>query len=395
MNTMNKPEKKRFYILSVDLVQSVFLIWFVSGHTCLWWDSTLDTQFPNLPFIINVFLILSFIVPPGFLFLYSFNTVNSLLRKNTAEDRKRSRSRLLKRGTIFFFIAEFAELSAALINSPQFILNSLLTWELFHQFAFSTFFLLVVFEIAWSIEKHKNWCYQKICIIELIVCFVFILLLFLLFHDYTQDLRIDTLFVELELNSIIQKAVFENGQAPIIPYLLFPIFGGIFALFLDFPNKNRGSINRNAGVLTIIGVSFLAIGFFMWTNIEKYVSPVIQYPISSPVVFISLGAMSLIMLLLIYLIDINTLYTRKTISKYFVPFILVSKITLTVYFLHNVGYVIPSNLPIIQSVISDVNIALVVGFLYSVFFVLVAIVWKKWKFKYSFEWIIWKLQNSK
>lgn len=390
---MSKSEQSRFYLLSVDLVQSFFLIWFVSGHTCIWWDSTIDNQFPNLPFIPYFFIMLSFIIPPGFLFLYSFNTVNSLLRKKTEEDRKKSRSRLLKRGTIFFFIAEFAELITALINSPQFILNSLLTWELFHQFAFSTFFLLLVFEIAWSFEKHKNWFYQKICIVEFILCFIFILLLYLLFHDFTQSLRIHTLFVDLELNSIIQRAIFENGQAPIVPYLLFTIFGGFFATFLDFPNKERGSINRNARIMTILGVGFLAIGFYMWINIEEYVSPVIFYNISSPVVFISLGVMSLGILILIYLFDINSLYTRQKISKYFVPFILVSKITLTVYFLHNLAYVIPSSLPIIQLIIPSIYIALIVGLLYAVFFIAVALVWQKWKFKYSFEWIIWKLQN--
>ncbi len=394
MENSVKNDQRRFYILSVDLIQAIFLFWFVSGHTCLWWDHTIETRYPDVSLVPFLFITFALIVPPGFLFLYSFNTVNSLLRKISIEERKESRSRLLKRGLIFFLIAEFAEFSTALITSPNYLLNSLLTWELFHQFAFSTFFLLLLFEIAWSIERQKNWSYQKICIAEFIACFSVILLIYLVFHDYTQTNKIEGLFVNLELKSIIERAVFESGQAPIIPFLLFSLQGGLIALFLDLPNEQRRNINIKANFVVLSGIIFFILGIIS-LSIEKYVSPVMYYPASSPVVFISLGVIPLGVILLVYLLDINLLYSQRSIHKLLAPFVLVSRITLTVYIVHNLAYIIPPNSPIIQFLITDIHVALGVGVIYSIFFIFVAYIWQKWSFRYSIEWVIWKLQNSK
>jgi hypothetical protein len=394
MNNSIDTGQRRFYVLSVDLIQAIFLFWFVSGHTCLWWDPTIETRYPDVTLVVFLFITFALVVPPGFLFLYSFNTVNSLLRKKTIEERKKSRSRLIKRGFIFFIIAELAEVSSALITSPKYLLNSLLTWELFHQFAFSTLFILLLFEIAWAIERQSNWSYQKICIMEFLVCFGIILALFLVFHDYTQTQKIEGLFVDLELNSIFQRAIFESGQAPIIPFLLFSLQGGVIALFLDLPNNQRQNINNKAIFVVILGIVFSILGILS-LSVEKYVSPVMYYPASSPVVFLSLGAIPLSIVLLIYLLDIDSFYSRQSISKLLAPFVLVSKITLTVYIVHNLAYVIPTDLPIIQLIITDIHIALGIGVIYSIFFILIAYIWQKWNFKYSLEWLIWKLQNSK
>ncbi|MFX0086290.1 MAG: hypothetical protein ACFFAU_11460 [Candidatus Hodarchaeota archaeon] len=394
MENVVKKGQQRFYVLSVDLIQAIFLFWFVSGHTCLWWDHTIETRYPDVPLVVFLFITFALIVPPGFLFLYSFNTVNSLLRKKSIEERKESRSRLLRRGLIFFFIAELAEVSTALITSPNYLLNSFFTWELFHQFAFSTLFILLLFEIAWLIERYNNWSYQKICIAEFIVCFSIILAIYLVFHDYTQTKKIEGLFVNLELKSILERALFESGQAPIIPFLLFSLQGGFLALFLDLPNEQRRTTNIKAKFVIISGIVLFIIGILS-LSIEKYVSPVMYYPASSPVVFISLGVIPLGVILLIYLLDINSLYSRRSIHKLLAPFVLVSKITLTVYIVHNLAYIIPPDTKIVQFLITDIHIALGVGVIYSIFFIFIAYLWQKWSFRYSIEWVIWKLQNSK
>ncbi|MHA1542759.1 MAG: hypothetical protein ACTSQH_07265, partial [Candidatus Hodarchaeales archaeon] len=77
------------------------------------------------------------------------------------------------------------------------------------------------------------------------------------------------------------------------------------------------------------------------------------------------------------------------------PLVLLSKITLTVYLTHTFLYIIPPDLPLITSLIPNIYVIILFGFLYTVFFILLAIIWSKYKFKYSLEWLIWKFQKIK
>ena len=94
-------------------------------------------------------------------------------------------------------------------------------------------------------------------------------------------------------------------------------------------------------------------------------------------------------------VDINSMFGHRQINRLLIPLVLLSKITLTVYLAHNILFIIPPNIPLINALIPDLNAILIFGFFYTVFFVLLAIIWSKYKFRYSLEWLIWKFQNTK
>ena len=172
--------------------------------------------------------------------------VNSLLRRTTKSDRQQSRTKLLKLTLLFFLIAEFAEGSAALVTNPEFLLNFLLTWELFHLFSFSTIFLLVIFEFAWKLEEIKNYDLRKVSTGILMVILLLILATFLIFHDYTGSQDFEHMYVYLILNSVLTRIFFEYGQNPLIPWLIFPVIGGIMAIYLDLPHKPKSEVLKNS-----------------------------------------------------------------------------------------------------------------------------------------------------
>ncbi|NHJ01324.1 MAG: hypothetical protein EAX86_04235 [Candidatus Heimdallarchaeota archaeon] len=391
--TATKSSQNRFYIITTDLIQGIFLFFFVIGHTGLWWDSTLDVRWPNIPILGSLLVTFALVIPPGFLFLYAFNTVNSLLRRETKEERLKSRIRVLKRGILFLAIAEIAEASSALVVSPEHLFNFLLTWELFHMFGLASFVIIIIFELAWRIEEKFGWNYKKNAMMLMLGTAIITLCLYLIFHDYSLSTRIKGLYVELTWQSILERAVFELGQAPIIPFLTFPMVGGLVSTFLDLPYNSKEIIRQRMGYITGIGIVAMIVGFLL-LRIEPYVGPPVFYPASSPLVFFSIGSNILMSMLGIYFLDLDSLYGRKQPNKILLPIVLVSKITFTVYIVHNFAYVIPSDLPIIQTLIPNLNIVILAGFLYACFFIAIAAIWQKWRFKFSLEWWIVTLQNK-
>lgn len=364
----------------------------IIGHVMLWWDPSIDSRWPDITLPAALIIAIALPAHPGFLFIYGFNVVNSLLRKEESE-RRETRYRLLKRTIIFFLIAEFCEGSAALVNRPELLLNFLLTWELFHMFALSTLFLLLVFEFAWWIEEQGYINYKRVIIASLSSFLFLIVIFFLLFHDYTNRVGIQSVYVNLNINSILQRALFEYGQNPVIPFFSFPLLGGLIASFLDLPHERKNIVLKKAGVVLIGGISALITGI-MFLGIERYVSTPILYPASSSFVLITIGVLIITTILLILFIDLRLLYSSQTVNKIFLPIILISKISLTVYIIHNVAFVIPANSTIIRVLIPSEIAIIVFGILYSLFFVFVAFIWQKWKFKYSLEWMILKLQSA-
>ena len=389
METTVSEPKKHFYIATTDILQGISIFFMIIGHTGLWWDGKLDEQWPNLPFAAWLLLVIAFVVPPGFLFWYSFNSANSLLRKTSSSDRAVSRDRLLKRSIIFFFIAEVAEMMAALASGNP-IINYLLTWELFHMFALSTLFILGVMELAWYLEGKTSKNYNKIAIFELIVSLLFILVIYLIFHDYSPDRMIST-YVELNINSIFQRIFIDYGQSPIFPYLGFSASGGLLALYLNLPNDTIENIKRKANTSIIIGAFFFLIGVLL-LGVEQYSSPPMRDPITSNLVFITIGFHWMSVTAGILLIDIKTLYGVPELNKLLLPIILLSQITLTVYLLHNIAFAIPPDL--VKGVITTVELVIVLGFLYTIFWILVALKWKEFGFRLSIEWIVINTQRA-
>ncbi len=386
-------KQEQFYLASVDILQGISIFFVVTFHTMLWWDHFIDSKWPEVSFIASVFMATAMLIPPLFFFLYSFNVVNSLLRRTTKADRQQSRIRLLKRTLLFFLIAEFAEGSTALVTNPEYLLNFLLTWELFHLFSFSTIFFLIIFEFTWKMEDIRNYCHRKVSLSVLVVVLIIILGIFLIFHDYTSSQGFGQMYVDLTIDSILTRMLYEYGQNPLIPWLIFPVIGGIMAIFLDLPHKHKPEVLKNARYVLLIGIvpMILGIGFL---GIERYISTPVAYPASSSFLFISIGTVILSTMFLILFIDLNTRDLHQIANKPFFPLILISKITLTIFIVHNVAFIISPELPIFKLLISSETAAMAVGLLYSLFFVLVAFIWQRWHFKYSLEWMILQLQRA-
>jgi hypothetical protein len=355
----------------------------------IWWDSLIDLKWPNLQYEAAVFMTVALLIPPFFFFLYGFNVTNSLLRKKEKIERQETRHRLLKKTIIFFIIAEFSEGTAGLVVSPEHLLNYLLTWELFHLFSLSTLVLLLVFEFAWYIEVTLRWNHKQVTTIILSLFLVFVLAIFLIFHDYSDEVGTRGIYVNLDLNSFFQRIVFEDGQNPVIPWISFPIVGGLLASFLDLPHEQRNTLLKKVGKVLFLGTCFLIIGVLLLDQ-EGFRSPPVLYPASSSFVLITIGGIILITMIMILFIDLPS---RQTVIKVFSPIVLISNISLTVFIVHNAAFIIPSDSPFIRALIPSITAVMIVGALYCVFFIIIARLWKKWNFKYSVEWMIWKLQR--
>ena len=393
MSLLSGTEKKKFYLVSTDVLQGISLFLMVIGHTSLWWDGNLDSIYPDLPLLPLILLRFAFLVPPGFLFWYTFNTVNSLLRKYQLEERLNVRTRLLNRTLIFFLIAEFSEIMAGLMSSPENLLSFVFNWQLFHMFALASLLPLLVFEVAWNLEKRKKSNTARFSSFLFLLVMLVVLYTFLIFHNYSESIKID-LYKGLKLESLLQRIFLDDGQSPIFPYLSFSAAGGFLASYLNLPNQDKKSIFRKTPLALLIGLVFLTVGI-MFTSIEQYTSTPVGYPSSSSFVLISIGVHILSTTGLILLIDINSLFDRKSVNKFLLPLVLLSKITLTVYLTHTFLYIIPPDLPLITSLIPNIYVIILFGFLYTVFFILLAIIWSKYKFRYSLEWLIWKFQKIK
>ncbi|MHA1541807.1 MAG: hypothetical protein ACTSQH_02390 [Candidatus Hodarchaeales archaeon] len=351
----------------------------------------MDVRWPNLPDLIVLFMATALVIPPFFMFLYGFNNTNSLFRKDEKSKRKETRIQFLKKTVIFFVIAEFSEGMAGLVVSPEHLINYLFTWELFHLFSLSTLVILITFELAWFIESKMGWDYKQVITLLLLVTLVVVVGFFLLFHNYSDLNRTKGIYVNLDLNSILQRIFFEDGQNPIIPWITFPIAGALIASILDLQHKPKDALFKPLIGALSLGACFLILGV-VFLEKEPYRSTALLYPASSSFVLISLGVLILITTILILTIDLPS---RERITSFFSPIILISNISLSVFIFHNVVFIIPPKSAVIQSLIPTLTASMIVGVLYCVIIVFIAIIWKRVNFKYSVESMIWKLQRLK
>lgn len=389
MNIGTKTTKKRFYLQTTDIFQGLAIFPMIIGHAGHWWDHSLAYQWPNLQPLSNIIIAVGFLVFPTFLFMYSFNTTNSLLRKEDVSSRREVRIRLVKRSVIFALFGFLAQLIQALLSRDKF-LNWLLTWHLFYMFALSTLFIFLLFEFIWWIEKQTR---QDVCTIAFFLSLTFVIGLFLLLHDYSVTVHV-TEPVMLNINSILSNIFIDFGFCPILPWLSFSLAGGLTASFLDLPRASKKTILKKARFVLLGSILFIIIGWF-FLSIERWVSTPVLYPASSSFVFSAIGLLVFFTTIMILLIDLDQMFSRKSINKLLLPFILLCKISLTVFIIHNIAFVINPALQLGNiRVFPDETSVIVAGTLYSLFFVLVAIIWQKWQFKYSLEWMIYKLQSA-
>ncbi|MHA1978987.1 MAG: hypothetical protein ACW98I_18935 [Candidatus Hodarchaeales archaeon] len=390
MFTKTDNKQASFYLVTVDILQGICIFFFIIWHTMIWWDNLIDSNWPNIQYEAAVFMTVALLIPPFFFFLYGFNIGNSLLRNKEKRKQLKTRNKLIKKAIILFILAEISETLAGLISSPEKLINYIFTWELFHLFSISTLILLIVFEVAWYAEINLHWNYKKITVIIFSLFLAFVFAIFLIFHDNSNGIGIGGLYTNLNSNSIFKRIFFEDGQNPIIPWISFPIGGGLLALVLDLPHEQRNAVVKKGWGVLIVGTCFLMLGGLFLSK-ENFHSPPVLYPASASFIFITTGVLILVTMLMILLLDVSV---SQTINKAFSPIILLSKISLTVFIVHNIAFVIPPESPLIRAILPSITAVMIAGILYCVFFILIAALWKEWHFKYSVEWMIRKLQNS-
>ncbi|MFX1256071.1 MAG: hypothetical protein ACFFCZ_30970, partial [Promethearchaeota archaeon] len=252
-------------------------------------------------------------------------------------------------------------------------------------------FILFIFEIGWYLGGKTNLQdyleHRQIVTILFVINLAVILVIFLIFHDYSMTKKVP-LYVNLDIIKIARFALLDDGQCPMIPWLSFSLVGGLIASFLDLPNVNRGNSIKRAILVLLGGVLALGLGI-LFLNIEKFTQPAVLYPASSSFMFITIGILTIVIIVLICLIDLDSIYSHTKVNRLLYPFVIISNISLTVFFVHNGFFILD------PSLIQSEAIFFLVFTLYWLFFALVAFIWQRWQFKYSLEWIIMKFQNAK
>lgn len=385
--------QKRFYLQSVDVIQGILVLMFIWGHTLVWWRYEITINFhnaftdPTVRGVVYILLGMGMGIFPYFMFLFAFNQTNSLLRRGKdPNERKVIRWKYINRALIFFALGFVKQIIGSLLFRPSLFFQHLFAWEIFHMFGFATLFILFGFEVAWHMEKWglTNKRYSAIFLSGLGI--VVLTSIFLLFHDYTGSYRVTYYLQEISLEEIILSILFDRGSAPIVPFLLFALAGVSFALVLDLPNSPRESLKKRFAMVFAIGGVISMMGFLILPY-EHYMSPALLYPVSSSLLFIACGYFFLITGFLLLVLDYSHDFSRKRPPIYLTPLTVLSKITLTVYIVHNVLFVMdPAWFPNEWS-------PLVLGPAFGILFILVAFVWSKWKFKYSIEWLISSIEN--
>ncbi|MHA1444690.1 MAG: hypothetical protein ACTSR4_08075, partial [Candidatus Hodarchaeales archaeon] len=98
--------------------------------------------------------------------------------------------------------------------------------------------------------------------------------------------------------------------------------------------------------------------------------------------FISIGAMGSLTMLFFLIFDLSGSVRYENVKSFFSPVIIISKITLTIFIIHPIVFALDPN------VIPSLETFFLLATLYSLMFIPIAYIWKKWDFKYSFEWFI-------
>ncbi|MFX1535480.1 MAG: hypothetical protein ACFFDI_14740 [Promethearchaeota archaeon] len=397
MSEKETAQKQQFYLISVDAMQGFFLFIMMFGHGVHWWNKSIFYVWDTEAYIFSsaasssvfILTILGNLLFPFFLFFYIFNTTNSLIRKDKVSNIPRLRSRLIKKSVFFAIFGTILQLMTGLLLAPDKILNFLLSWHVFHMFAFSGVFLLAIFELSWWLERKTHirayLNHRHRILILLAMSLILVLIIFLIFHDYSSIEEV-TLFTSLNPLDIFRFAFFDDGEYPVIPWLSFSLIGGIVASFLDLPRTGRATVGKRSILVGLTGILFLIPGFF-FLNIEGFNQPHTLYRSTSSFVIITIGILCLINIVMLRLLDFNSIYSERKINIFLYPFVIISNITFTVYIVHNALFMLDSSF--IPSEVTLVLIFIPYWFL----FVVIAHIWQKWDYKYSFEWMLRKFQN--
>jgi len=387
---MYKPEKiqNRKYLLSLDLLKGTAVLFMVIGHSIQWWNRSLANNYESSSFPIFIIISIGLIVFPLFLFIYGFNQANSLLHRSTAEEKGRIRNRVLRRAAIFTLLASLGQFVMWFVrtfpNLDLYILpRYLVHWHLFHFFAV----IPVFFYFLWEITTYLNKIFikQEISKIFTLVCILsalLVLLLFFIFHDYTLNRPI--IFpVEFNAFSILEHIILDIGSAGLIPWLIFPLLGGISATFLNISSNITNNKAFRVKLLILGGVSLiiLCIGLFS-LSFERYSSPALVTPSTFSHVFISSGTILFLLCVLLFFIDFGTWENFFIVKQIAIPLQLLSNLSLTIFFVHPVIFGLN------PALIPSESLFLALATFYALLFIPISFLWQKFYYRFSLEWLI-------
>lgn len=387
MNNNEKNEKKSFYLITIDFLQGFYLYIMIFGHGVLWWDRPLGLAFDSSNnWIVHIGIAVGLLVFPVFLFLYGLNTMHSFLKSSSVANRPKVRSRVIRKSLFFAFFGFLAQFLMGLITGDLFYY--LFSWELFHMFAFTSLYILLMVELTWLLcdrtKIGKVLDYRKTFIALFITSLIVVFVLFLIFHDYSH-VRVE-FHANLELISILSFAILDTGQCSIIPWLSFGLAGALFASFLDLPQIDNRDFSRRALSVVLGSIPLLILGILL-LSIERYEQPAVEYRATTSFVFIAIGAICISTVLLLRILDFDSRESPRRINRIIYPFVIVSNITFTVFFTHNLFFGLN------PSIIPTETLFYIFTVLYWLFFVLIAHIWKKWNFRYSLEWFLITFQR--
>ncbi len=381
--------QERFYLTTVDILKGLAIFSMIFGHGIGWWDLSLMRNYENGSLAIVVIMVLGLMVFPCFLFFSGFNQVNSILRKGVnPSTRFQIRSHSIKRGFFFFLLGVISMFLMFLVKSQgdmRTLLTYLLTWHLLHIFGLSTLFILAILEFAYWIDGKigLNWKIRHLFTIFLLINLLFVIFFFFLFHNYTISYSRE-FPVNLDIQSILENIFLDVSSCGVIPWLSFSLAGGLTASFLDLQNLQKEILPKKGFFILFINFLILLIGM-LFLQFERFISAGIGYASSFSHVFISIGLIGFFNLFLILIFDVYQYISQERIKKLLYPIITLSKISLTIYFVHPIVGIFNPN------IITSELMLLILITIYCLFFILIAIFWQKWKFRYSLEWFMRRL----
>lgn len=386
IDAVKKP--KSFFLISVDVLQG-FIIWLmVFGHTILYWrhDAIAATSLTTMD-VWKYGIVYEFVILAGssgfmlLIFLYGLNTVNSMLRRKDFDSHQDVRKKFLKRGLIFLVFGSMADILMGIVFGDFF--RWFFTFHIFHVYSFSTFALLFLYEIVIKMKKED---FAKTFTWILGSVFLVMLGLFVLLHDYNFTGVIEDP-TNLNIDSILKNIFLDIGKNPILPYGMFSILGGCVAGFLNIPKNSTEKIKRQSILLLIpAAISFIIAVIIMNFGTEPYTSTIVDKITSMSVTIMSIALILFFFVFFFLWLDLNTMFTQKLrdTPKIVLPLVMISKISLTVYFVHSFPYFIdPTNI--------TEDVFFIANWIYSCGFIVLAFVWVRYRFKYSLEWFISKI----
>ena len=386
MEKIENRKKNPFYLVSIDILKGLAIFPMVIGHCLQWWDFSLFVNFADSQIIITLLISIGLMVFPLFLFIYGFNQCNSFLRRRNSKNQPEVRKKALKRALILILFATFAQAIMTVVRSPDEWLklpNYIVSWHLFHLFAFSTLFLLLMWEVAILMSEmvdNPSLKVERAFLITLVGSSIIVLFLYFFFHEYTKGQPV-TFPVNLDILSILGHALLDIGSAGVIPWLFFSLAGGITASLLDL-SHSEVEASRKTSLLLLVGFLLVLIVGVYTLTLEPFVSPALRAPSSYSHVFISTGVVGLLTMLLLLVFDFNKNKRVRNLQNLFSPIIIVSKITLTIFIIHPIVFVLD------PKIISSLEVFLISATFYSLLFVPIAYIWQKYDFKYSLEWFM-------